>query len=484
MITSWNGKPYHSLDYMLKERFGEKVYKVTLNGGMSCPNRDGTIGHGGCIFCSEGGSGDFAASAALSIHEQIDSQIAMLSAKRPIHKYIAYFQAYTNTYAPVPYLEKIFQEAISHPGIVALSIGTRPDCLEDDVVELLSRLNMVKPVWVELGLQTIHESTAAYIRRGYPLSCFEDSLKRLRTAGLEVVVHTILGLPGESREDMLATMDYLNARDIQGIKLQLLHVLKGTDLAYDYLAGKFKVLERAEYIDLVADCLEHLDPSIVIHRVTGDGPKDLLIAPLWASRKREVLNLLLFFSNTLEFRTYAIFHQKGGWKMATPFTVYKLIILYMLRNSSSPITNSEISEFILDREYTNYFHLQQALSELEETELIEKRTISNTSYYYLTEDGKNTLTYFENDISQDIRTEVLQYLAARGASTKNQVKAPADYYINNQGEYVVHLQLLQKGASVIDLSLAAPSLSAAKAICRQWPKKYEEIYAKIMEGLL
>ena len=170
--------------------------------------------------------------------------------------------------------------------------------------------------------------------------------------------------------------------------------------------------------------------------------------------------------------------------MATPFTVYKLIILDMLRNSSSPITNSEISEFILDHEYTNYFHLQQALSELEETELIEKRTISNTSYYYLTEDGKNTLTYFENDISQDIRTEVLQYLAARGASTKNQVKAQADYYINNQGEYVVHLQLLQKGASVIDLSLAAPSLSAAKAMCRQWPKKYEEIYAKIMEGLL
>ena len=213
----------------------------------------------------------------------------MLSAKRPIHKYIAYFQAYTNTYAPVPYLEKIFQEAISHPGIVALSIGTRPDCLGDDVVELLSRLNRIKPVWVELGLQTIHESTAAYIRRGYPLSCFEDSLKRLRQAGLEVVVHTILGLPRETRADMLATMDYLSAQDIRGIKLQLLHVLKGTDLAYDYLAGKFKVLEREEYIDLVADCLEH---SIVIHRVTGDGPKDLLIAPLWASRKREVLNLL------------------------------------------------------------------------------------------------------------------------------------------------------------------------------------------------
>lgn len=288
----FGGKPYRSLDYHLRDRYGEKIYKVSLDGGMTCPNRDGTLGKCGCIFCSEGGSGDFAGDRTHPIHQQIEEQKARLSPKFPATHFIAYFQAYTNTYAPVPYLEKIFQEAISHPGIVALSIGTRPDCLEDDVVELLSRLNMVKPVWVELGLQTIHESTAAYIRRGYPLSCFEDSLKRLRTAGLEVVVHTILGLPGESREDMLATMDYLNARDIQGIKLQLLHVLKGTDLAYDYLAGKFKVLERTEYIDLVADCLEHLDPSIVIHRVTGDGPKDLLIAPLWASRKREVLNLL------------------------------------------------------------------------------------------------------------------------------------------------------------------------------------------------
>ena len=292
MITSWNGKPYHSLDYMLKQRFGEKVYKVTLNGRMSCPNRDGTIGHGGCIFCSAGGSGDFAANAALSITEQIDSQIALLSAKRPIHKYIAYFQAYTNTYAPVDYLERIFSEALSHPGIVALSIGTRPDCLGQDVIALLSRLNRIKPVWVELGLQTIHEDTARYIRRGYPLSCFEDAFEKLQGEGLETIVHTILGLPGESREDILKTMDYLSRKQIQGIKLQLLHVLQGTDLAADYLAGKFRVLDREEYLDLVADCLEHLDPSIVIHRVTGDGPKDLLIAPLWASRKREVLNLL------------------------------------------------------------------------------------------------------------------------------------------------------------------------------------------------
>ena len=291
-MMKWGEKPYHSLDYMLRERFGEKVYKVTLNGGMSCPNRDGKLGTRGCIFCSAGGSGDFAADSSLSITEQIDRQISILSAKRPIHKYIAYFQAFTNTYAPVEYLEKIFTEALSHPGIAALSIGTRPDCLGKDVVTLLSRLNRQKPVWVELGLQTIHEKTAAYIRRGYPLSCFEDAVKRLRSEDIEVIVHTILGLPGESTQDILNTMEYLNHQDIQGIKLQLLHVLRGTDLASDYEKGLFCTYERDEYISLVISCLEHLRPDMVIHRITGDGPKDLLIAPLWASRKREVLNLL------------------------------------------------------------------------------------------------------------------------------------------------------------------------------------------------
>lgn len=289
---SWNGKPYRSLDYMLRERFGEKVYKVTLNGGMSCPNRDGTLGTRGCIFCSEGGSGDFAADVSLSVTEQIESQIALLSAKRPIQKYIAYFQAYTNTYAPVEYLRKIFKEAMSHPGIVALSVGTRPDCLGEEVLDLLEELNRIKPVWIELGLQTIHEKTAQYIRRGYRLSCFDQAVENLRKRNIEVIVHTILGLPGESREEILETMRYLNKKDIQGIKLQLLHVLKGTDLAYDYLAGRFHVYEREEYLALLIECLENLDPEIVIHRITGDGPKDLLIAPLWASRKREVLNLL------------------------------------------------------------------------------------------------------------------------------------------------------------------------------------------------
>lgn len=290
MITSWNGKPYHSLDYMLKERFGEKVYKVTLNGGMSCPNRDGTIGHGGCIFCSEGGSGDFAASAALSIHEQIDSQIAMLSAKRPIHKYIAYFQAYTNTYAPLSYLERIFTEAIEHEDIVGLSIGTRPDCLPDETLDLLSELNKKKPVTVELGLQTIHERTAAFIRRGYKLSCFEDALEKLQERKLETVVHTILGLPGENTENILETMRYLNAHHIDGIKLQLLHVLKHTDLADYYGQTGFHILSEDEYVDLVIHCLEVLSPDITIHRLTGDGPSDLLIAPLWSLKKRSVLN--------------------------------------------------------------------------------------------------------------------------------------------------------------------------------------------------
>ena len=291
-MNLWNDKPYHSLDYELKSRFGEKVYRLALNGGMTCPNRDGTIGRGGCIFCSAGGSGDFAAPASLSITDQIHAGQKLLSAKRPVRKYIAYFQAFTNTYAPVPYLRSVFTEAIRQPEIEILAIATRPDCLEPPVVELLEELNRIKPVWVELGLQTVHEDTAAFIRRGYPLSVYEDAVQRLRKAGLEVITHVILGLPGEDHERMLDTIRYLNTTDTQGIKLQLLHVLKGTDLAQEYLEGKFHVYEREEYLNLLIQCLEHLDPKIVIHRMTGDGPKDLLLAPLWTGRKREVLNLL------------------------------------------------------------------------------------------------------------------------------------------------------------------------------------------------
>lgn len=291
-MENWNGKPYHSFDYMLKERFGEKIYKVALNGGMTCPNRDGTLGNRGCIFCSAGGSGDFAGNRQDSITQQIEKQASSIRQKRGVAKFIAYFQAYTNTYAPVDYLRKIYTEAISHPDIVAVSIGTRPDCLDKDILQLLDELNQKKPVWIELGLQTIHETTAQYIRRGYPLSCFEQAVSELRKRNLDVIVHTILGLPSENRNDILSTIEYLNHQDIQGIKLQLLHVLKGTDLADDYLAGKFQVYTMEEYLDLVIDCLEYLNPEIVIHRLTGDGPKDLLIAPLWSSAKRTVLNTL------------------------------------------------------------------------------------------------------------------------------------------------------------------------------------------------
>ena len=291
-MESWNRKPYHSFDYMLKERFSCKIYKTALNGGMTCPNRDGTLGERGCIFCSQGGSGDFAGDRRDSITEQINKQAEKLAQKRNASAFIAYFQAYTNTYAPVEYLRKIYTEAINHPQVAAVSIGTRPDCLGPDVLALLEELNQIKPVWIELGLQTIHERTAAYIRRGYPLSCFEEAVKALRQRDLDVIVHTILGLPGESRQDILETMEYLNRRDIQGIKLQLLHVLKGTDLALDYLEGRFSVYTMEEYLDVLIDCLEHLSPDIVIHRLTGDGPKDLLMAPLWSSKKRTVLNTL------------------------------------------------------------------------------------------------------------------------------------------------------------------------------------------------
>lgn len=288
----WAEKPYYSLDYMLKEQFGEKVYKVTLNGGMSCPNRDGTLGTRGCIFCSEGGSGDFAANADETITHQIEQQKELICKKRPVTKFIAYFQAYTNTYAPVAYLRNIFMEAITHPDIVVLSIGTRPDCLDKDVLDLLCELNQIKPVWIELGLQTIHPSTASYIRRGYPLSCFEKAVEELHQRNITIIVHTILGLPGETDSDILETITYLNKMPISGIKMQLLHVLKNTDLANDYLNGKFKTLSQDQYLDLLISCLEHLSPNIVVHRVTGDGPKDLLISPLWSSAKRTVLNEL------------------------------------------------------------------------------------------------------------------------------------------------------------------------------------------------
>lgn len=291
-MIRWGEKRYHSMDYDLKTAYGEKVYKITLDGGMTCPNRDGTLGHGGCIFCSSDGSGDFAGSRACSISEQIAAGKRELSGKRPVHSYIAYFQAYTNTYAPVCRLEELYMEAIADPEVRILSIATRPDCLGPDVLELLGRINRIKPVWIELGLQTIHPATARYIRRGYELPVFEKAVRDLRSMGITVIVHTILYLPGEANEQMLETVDYLNRMDIQGIKLQLLHILKGTDLALEYERHPFPVPDMEDYIQFLGMCISRLNPQTAIHRLTGDGPSGLLIAPLWSSNKRTVLNTL------------------------------------------------------------------------------------------------------------------------------------------------------------------------------------------------
>lgn len=298
--VNWHGKPYYSLDAWCKNTFRHKCYKIALNAHMTCPNRDGTKGTGGCIFCSAGGSGDFAVSAAgRSVETQLSEGEALLSQKTAFPQdtpcIIAYFQAYTNTYAPVEYLEQLFSRTLSSPRVCGISIATRPDCLPKEVLTLLDSLKRRfanKFIWVELGLQTIHEDTARFIRRGYELPCFEESFTKLQAFNIPVIIHVILGLPKESRAQMLETVSYLSRLKPFGIKLQLLHVLKNTDLAGCYENGDFEVLGKEEYLELVIDCLERLPPDIVIHRVTGDGPKKLLVAPLWSGDKRGVLNEL------------------------------------------------------------------------------------------------------------------------------------------------------------------------------------------------
>ena len=286
----WGEKRYYSLDYYLKQTYGEKLYKIALDGGMSCPNRDGTLGTGGCIFCSEGGSGDFAGNRNVSIASQIEEGKALVEKKHTGSSYIAYFQAYTNTYAPVDYLEKIYLEAINEPDVKILSIATRPDCLSPEILDLLDRLNKIKPVWIELGLQTIHKASSDFIRRGYELDVFEKAVYDLDRLGIPVIVHTILFLPNETREMMLETISYLNQIPIDGIKLQLLHVLEHTDLARYYREHPFHLPDLNEYLETLSLLLSKLRPDIVVHRITGDGPKNILIEPKWTGNKRLVLN--------------------------------------------------------------------------------------------------------------------------------------------------------------------------------------------------
>lgn len=283
---------YYSLNNYLKNTFGEKVYKISLDAGFTCPNRDGTIDTRGCIFCSAGGSGDFAESRNLSICDQIENGKKRVSNKIRSGKYIAYFQAFTNTYAPIPVLREKYYDALNHPDIVALSIATRPDCLGDEVLSLLDEINKIKPVFVELGLQTIHKKTADYIRRGYELEVFDKAVKDLKSININVVAHIILGLPNETKDDMLESVKYVCSKGIDGIKLQLLHVLKGTDLAKDFENGKFKTLTMDEYLDIVKACIEIIPDNVVIHRLTGDGAKKDLISPLWSADKKKVLNAI------------------------------------------------------------------------------------------------------------------------------------------------------------------------------------------------
>lgn len=290
-VHMWGEKPYHSLDYELKQRFGEKVYKISLESGLTCPNRDGTIGKRGCIFCSGKGSGDFASPVSTSVTEQIDRGIAGISARKQVgKKFIAYFQSFTNTYAPVEVLRPMYLEAIRHPKVVMLSVATRPDCLPEDVRELLWECSQIKPVIVELGLQTIHERTAALIRRGYPLNVYDRAVENLKAIGIEIVTHVIAGLPHESFEDFLQTISYVGASGSDGIKIQLLHILEHTDLAMLYRRGEFQALSFNEYVQMVIAALSILPGDMIIHRLTGDGPGKLLIAPDWSLRKREVLN--------------------------------------------------------------------------------------------------------------------------------------------------------------------------------------------------
>lgn len=294
---NWYGKPYYSLDAYLKNTYGEKLYKVAIDAGFTCPNRDGTLGTGGCIFCSAGGSGDFAVKAAQhpTVTQQLSEGIALFRHKKIGQRYIAYFQAYTNTYAPVPQLRELYRAALREPAVAGISIATRPDCMGEDVVTMLVNLLTEFPdkfVWIELGLQTTCAQTADLIRRGYPLTVYDKCVAMLHASRIPVITHVILGLPYETKEHMLSTIDHLNCVNTWGIKLQLLHVLQGTDLAALYDRNQYHALSQDDYIDLVIECLEHLNPDIVVHRLTGDGPADLLLAPLWSLDKRNVLNTL------------------------------------------------------------------------------------------------------------------------------------------------------------------------------------------------
>ncbi len=292
MQKTWGDKRYHSLNYFLRSKFGDKVFKIALDGGFSCPNRDGTISSGGCLFCSDRGSGDFGGNREFSITRQFEDIVNMMSKKWKTGKYIAYFQAYTNTYATIEVLRQKYEEAISQEGVVALAIATRPDCLDKDVLDLIEEYSNRIYTWVELGLQTQSDESARIINRGYKLLKFEDALKELNKRNIDVVVHTIFGLPGESAADMLKTIEYVAHKDIMGIKMHLLYLVENTPMVELYNLKKLTFLEKEDYIDIITKSIAMLPPNMVIHRLTGDAPREQLIGPMWSLKKWEVLNTI------------------------------------------------------------------------------------------------------------------------------------------------------------------------------------------------
>ena len=302
---SWLDKPYYSLNAYLQQTFGEKIYRLSLDGGFSCPNRDGTLGTKGCTFCSAGGSGDFAADRKKTIAEQLSEAKMRIAAKTNAKHFIAYFQAYTNTYADIPYLRTVFSEALCPDEIVALSIATRVDCLGDDVLQLLCELRETfhKPIWVELGVQSTCDETLRHVHSGFTYADCEDAMIRLHKFDLPSVVHLILGLPGENREQMLDSVKKVCALPIAGLKVQVLHSLSGTELGAEYEDSPSPVFEMEEYCQFLVTCIEHVPAHIVLHRITGDGPKKLLIAPVWSGDKKRVLN-----------RIHAIFRERNTWQ--------------------------------------------------------------------------------------------------------------------------------------------------------------------------
>lgn len=291
-MKEWNGKRYHSLNYFLRNKFNEKVFKISLDGGFSCPNRDGTISKGGCLFCSESGSGDYAGNRVLSIGKQFCDIKEMMNKKWKEGKYIAYFQAFTNTYAPVDELREKYKEAIKQEGVVALAIATRPDCLGEDVLDLLEEINKDVYVWVELGLQTVSDETARKINRGYKLDIYEDAIYRLKKRNIDFVTHCIFGLPGETKDDMLNTVKYISKTGSKGIKFHLLHLMKNTPMVKLYERGELEFLSQDDYIDLICKGISMIPEEMVVHRLTGDAPRDLLIGPMWSLKKWEVLNAI------------------------------------------------------------------------------------------------------------------------------------------------------------------------------------------------